>query len=92
MPVTFEMLEEFDGTRTTEMPDPDNEGETISTTDTVRDVQVKFTCDDVDPPVEHIRSVNVSYTDGQYDPEETANVIQQVANGVGHKVRIGVIA
>ena len=42
MPVTYEMLEEFDGTRITEMPDPEAEGETITTTDTVRDVQVKF--------------------------------------------------
>ena len=41
MPVTFEMLEEFDGTRITEMPDPEAEGETITTTNTVRDVQVK---------------------------------------------------
>ena len=30
MTVTYELLEEFTGTRANEMPDPDNEGATIT--------------------------------------------------------------
>ena len=89
MAVTFEMLEEFDGTRITEMPDPDNEGETISTTNTVRDVKVKFTQGDI----VHERMVNVSFDeDGNYDEDATKIVCEAVAMGVENKIKVGVIS
>ena len=91
MAVTFELLETFTGTRTNEMPDPDNEGQTIeSVQDNVRDVQVRFTCED--SGCVHERSVNVVFTDGEYDEELTLERIQEVANGVEHKIACGVIS
>lgn len=91
MPVTYELLEEYTGTRTTEMPDPDNEGETVSTETDCRDVQVRFTCSDTD--CVHERSVNVCFdADGEYDAEATAVRIGEVANGVANKMACGVIS
>ena len=83
------MLEEFDGTRVNEIPDPDNEGETISETVTIRDLKVKFTQGDV----VHERLVNVSYdADGAYDDDATKVVCESVAMGVEHNIRLGVIS
>jgi hypothetical protein len=90
MSITFELLEEFTGTRTIEMPDAYNEGQTITDVqDDVRDVKVRFTCSDSD--CVHERSVNVVFTDGKYDEELTLERIQEVANGVAHKISCGVI-
>lgn len=93
MATTFELLETFDGTRTETMPDPENEGETIETTSTgIRDIKVKFTCDDVSPSVVHERFVNVCFdANGEYDADATAVVLGQVANGVANKIAVGVI-
>jgi len=89
MAVVYEMLETFNGTRVNEMPDPENEGETISETVTVRDVKVKFTQGDV----VHERTINVSYdADGAYDDDATKVICEQVAMGVEHKIAVGVIA
>ena len=92
MSITFELLEEFTGSRTNEMPDPENEGEMVSTTDdNVRDVQVRFTCED--SGCAHERSVNVCFDeDGEYDEEATLVRVQEVANGVAHKISCGVIS
>jgi hypothetical protein len=91
MSITFELLEEFTGSRTNEMPDPENEGQTLTVTDTnVRDVQVRFTCED--SGCVHERSVNVVFVDGIYDTDLTLERIQEVANGVAHKISCGVIA
>ena len=91
MSVTYELLEEYTGTRTTEMPDPDNEGETITTETDCRDVQVRFTCSDTD--CVHERSVNVCFdADGAYNAEATLVRVGEVANGVGHKIACGVIS
>lgn len=91
MSITFELLEEFTGSRTNEMPDPENEGEMVSTTDdNVRDVQVRFTCEN--SGCVHERSVNVCFNaEGAYDSEATLVRIQEVANGVAHKMACGVI-
>ena len=43
MSITYELLEEFTGTRTSEMPDPDNDGETITEEVACTDIQVRFT-------------------------------------------------
>ena len=89
MTVTYEILEEFDGTRVLEMPDPENEGQTISTTDTVRNVKVKFTQDDI----VHERMVNVVFdASGNYDEDATKVVCEQVAMGVETKIKVGVIS
>lgn len=91
MSVTYELLEEFTGTRTTQMPDPDNEGETVSTETDCRDVQVRFTCSD--SGCVHERSVNVCFdADGAYDAAATLVRVGEVANGVGHKMACGVIS
>ena len=91
MSVTFELLEEFTGSRTNEMPDPENEGQTIeSVQEDVRDIQVRFTCED--SGCVHERSVNVVFTEGAYDEELTLERIQEVANGVEHKIACGVIS
>ena len=91
MSVTYELLEEYTGTRTTEMPDPDNEGETITTETDCRDVQVRFTCSDTE--CVHERSVNVCFdADGAYDHDNTLVRVGEVANGVGHKIACGVIS
>jgi hypothetical protein len=91
MTITYELLEEFTGTRTNEMPDPDNDGETVSTETDCRDVQVRFTCSDTD--CVHERSVNVCFdAEGAYDAEATLVRVGEVANGVGHKIACGVIS
>jgi hypothetical protein len=91
MSITFELLEEFTGSRTNEMPDPENEGQTITVTDdNVRDVQVKFTCSD--SGCVHERSVNVVFIDGVYDADLTLERVQEVAMGVAHKMACGVIS
>ena len=91
MSVTYELLEEYTGTRTTEMPDPDNEGETVTSQVDCRDVQVRFTCGDTD--CVHERSVNVCFdADGAYDAEATLVRVGEVASGVGHKIACGVIS
>lgn len=91
MAVTYELLEEFTGTRTNEMPDPDNEGETITHESSCRDIKVKFTCED--SGCVHERSVNVCFdADGAYDHEATLVRVGEVAMGVGHKIACGVIS
>ena len=91
MSVTYELLEEYTGTRTTEMPDPDNEGETVSTETDCRDVQVRFTCGNTD--CVHERSVNVCFdADGAYDAAATLVRVGEVAMGVEQKIARGVIS
>ena len=91
MSVTYELLEEYTGTRTTEMPDMENEGEMISSESDCRDIQVKFTCGDTD--CVHERSVNVCFdADGAYDHDNTLVRIGEVASGVSHKIACGVIS
>ena len=91
MTITYELLEEFTGTRANEMPDPDNAGETISEEVACTDIQVRFTCDDTDKT--HERSVNVCFdAGGNYDAEATAVRIGEVAGGVAHKMACGVIS
>ena len=94
MAVTYELLETFTGSRDSEMPDPDNEGETITTTQTdVKDISVRFSCDDTDPVCTHERQVNVCFdADGVYDAVATATRIVEVGNGVAHKIAVGVIS
>ena len=91
MSVTYELLEEYTGTRTTEMPDADNEGETITSEVDCRDIQVRFTC--ADSGCVHERHVNVCFdSDGTYDHEATLTRVGEVANGVAHKIACGVIS
>jgi hypothetical protein len=91
MSVTYELLEEYTGTRTNEVPDPDNEGETISSESDCLDIQVRFTCSETD--CVHERSVNVCFdADGAYDHDNTLVRIGEVGNGVAHKIACGVIS
>jgi hypothetical protein len=91
MTITYTKDETFTGTRVQEMPDPDNEGETISETLTgIRDIKVTFT----DGTVTHSRSVNVCFAaDGTtYDEAATDARITEVGAGVEHKIAVGVIS
>ena len=91
MPVTYELLETFIGTRTIEAPDMQNDGETVSEEVTVRDIQVRFTSDS--PAVTHERTVNVCFdADGAYDAAATLVRIGQVAMGVENKIAAGVVS
>ena len=89
MAVTYTKLETFTGTRTTSMPDPDNEGETLETTSECRDIQVRFT----DGTIVHERSVNVSFdAGGNYDEDATNEVLELHCRGVENKIAVGVIS
>jgi hypothetical protein len=91
MSVTYELLEEFTGTRTNTMPDPENEGETISEEVDCKDVNVRFTCSDTDKT--HERSVNVCFdSEGSYDADATLVRVGEVAQGVANKIACGVIS
>lgn len=93
MAITFTKNETFNGTRVHTLPDPDNEGETITETITgVKDIEVTFTQDD--PEIIHTRMVNVCFeADGTtYDSGATDARIAEVAAGVAHKIAVGVIS
>lgn len=92
MAVTFELLETFTGTRTNEMPDPENEGQTIESVDNnVRDILVRFTC--ADSGCVHERSVNVVFdSEGAYDHDATLERCVEMSRGVANKIACGVIS
>lgn len=91
MPVTYELLEEFTGTRTTEIPDMENEGETTSEESPCSDIQVRFTCSDTE--IVHERNVNICRdSEGNYDADATLVRIGEVAMGVEGKIAAGVIS
>ena len=94
MAITFTKNETFNGTRVHVMPDPDNEGETISETLTgIRDIEVTFTEDATTPSTTHTRMVNVCFAaDGTtYDEDATNARIAEVGAGVAQKIAVGVI-
>ena len=93
MAITYNIANAYTGTRTTSMPDPDNEGETIETTIDVTDVEVTFTDDSYTPDRVHTRMVNVCFdSEGTYDDEATLVRVGEVMAGVEHKMALGVIA
>ena len=95
MAITYVKNETFDGTRVQTMPDPDNEGETLSETVTgIRDIEVTFTEDATTPNTTHTRMVNVCFAaDGTtYDAAATDARIVEVSAGVAHKIAVGVIS
>ena len=93
MAITYNIADAYTGTRTTSMPDPDNEGETIETTVDVIDVEVTFTDDSYDPAKTHTRSVNVCFdSDGAYDNDATLVRVGEVMAGVENKMALGVIS
>tara|TARA_R110000744_G_scaffold372663_1_gene484415 strand:+ start:100 stop:396 length:297 start_codon:yes stop_codon:yes gene_type:complete len=94
MAITYIKEETFDGTRMQTMPDPDNEGETLSETLTgITDILVRFTEDSTSPGTVHSRMVNVCFAaDGTtYDEAATDARIAEVGAGVAHKIALGVI-
>lgn len=93
MTISYNIATAYTGTRTTSMPDPDNEGETIETTYNVTDVEVVFTDDAYDPSKTHTRTVNVCFdSEGAYDDAATLGRVEEVMAGVAHKMSLGVIA
>lgn len=92
MAITYNIANAYTGTRTTSMPDPDNEGETIETTTDVTDVEVTFTDDSYTPDRVHTRMVNVCFdSEGTYDDESTLVRVGEVMAGVEQKMALGVI-
>ncbi len=90
MAITYELLEEFTGSRIHEVPDDDHEGETKSVTTSVADINVRFSCSETNKT--HERTVNVCFdADGNYDADATAVRIDEVATGVGNKMANGVL-
>jgi hypothetical protein len=90
MTITYTIDETFNGKRSQTSPDPDNDGETITTEVDCRDVQVTFSSDA--PAVSQTRTVNVCYDgDGAYDAAATLVRIGQQKDGFTHKVASGVI-
>jgi hypothetical protein len=93
MAITYNIANAYTGTRTTSMPDPDNEGETIETTADVIDVEVTFTDDSYTPDRVHTRMVNVCFdSEGDYDNTATLARIEEVMAGVEQKFALGVIS
>lgn len=93
MAISYTIDETFNGKRTTQMPDPDNEGEMIDVENDVRDVQVTFKSTSPDPVATHTRNVNVCYdSDGNYDATATVARIEEVKMGFANKVHCGLFA
>ena len=93
MTISYNIANAYTGTRTTSMPDPDNEGETIETTENVIDVEVTFTDDSYTPDKVHTRMVNVCFdSEGAYDNTATLARVEEVMAGVANKMALGVIA
>lgn len=87
MTVTYTLKETFTGKRNQESPDPDNEGETLTTEVSVRDIIVEFAKDGK----KYTRNVNVVFdSDGEYDDAATKERCEQVAMGVENKIAVGV--
>lgn len=85
MAITYELLESFTGTRTITTPDGDSE--TIN----CNDIRVRFT--DSETNVTHERDVNVVFDEnGDYDSTATAARIEEVAVGVGEKIKVGALS
>jgi len=92
MAITYNIANAYTGTRTTSIPDPDNEGETIETEIDVNDIIVTFTDDSYTPNKTHTRNVNVVYdSDGAYDEAATLVRVEEVMAGVEHKMKLGVV-
>lgn len=92
MTVSYELLEEYTGTRSVEISDPDNEGETITQTVDCIDVKVRFTCSETN--ITHERTVNVCFNedDGTYDAELTALRMEEFVSAVANKIKYGVLS
>jgi len=88
MTISYEILESFDGTRTSTMPSTDEEGGTEEVVnENVRDIQVKFK--DGDSTLTE-RMVNVVFDEeGDYDDAATITRIEEVMLGVEHKAALG---
>ena len=90
MAITYTIDETFNGKRTTQMPDPDNDGETKNVVSDVKDIKVTFKSDD--PALEQTRTVNVCFdSNGDYDHAETVARIEQVKLGFARKVSVNAI-
>ena len=90
MAITYELLEEYTGQRTTEIPNPSAEGEIISTTADCNDIRVRFT--DSETNITHERFINVCFDENDaYDATATSERIEEVALGVAEKIKLGLI-
>ena len=87
MAITYTLKETFTGKRAQVIPNPDKEGETVTTEISVTDIIVEFVKDDK----KYTRNVNVVFdSDGNYDDAATKERCEQVAMGVENKIAVGV--
>ena len=83
MTVTYTLKETFTGKRTMKNPDPDNEGQTLDTEESVTDIIVEFAKDGK----KYTRHVNVALdSDGNYDDAATKERCEQHAEGMEAKI------
>ena len=88
MAITYTLKETFTGKRAQVIPNPDKEGETVTTEISVTDIIVEFVKDDK----KYTRNVNVVFdSDGNYDDAATKERCEQVAMGVENKIAVGVV-
>lgn len=92
MTVSYELLEDYTGTRSIEISDPDNPSEIITQTVDCIDVKVRFTCSETNTI--HERTVNVCFNedDGTYDAELTALRMEEFTSAVANKIKYGVLS
>ena len=88
MTVTYTLKETFTGKRAQVIPNPDKEGETVTTEISVTDIIVEFVKDDK----KYTRNVNVVFdSDGNYDDEATKERCEQIATGMNAKIAANAI-
>jgi hypothetical protein len=93
MAISYTLDETFTGKRTTQVPDMENEGETVEQVDDVIDIMVTFTDDSYTPDKTHTRSVNVVFDEsGNYDEDATKVRVEEVMNGVKNKFAVGALS
>ena len=93
MAISYTLDETFTGKRTIQVPDMENEGETVDQVDDVIDIMVTFTDDSYDPEKTHTRSVNVVFdSSGDYDEDATKVRVEEVMRGVENKFAVGAIS
>tara|TARA_B100001093_G_scaffold435505_1_gene433477 strand:+ start:214 stop:495 length:282 start_codon:yes stop_codon:yes gene_type:complete len=93
MAISYTLDETFTGKRTTQVPDMENEGETVDQVNDVIDIMVTFTDDSYTPDKTHTRSVNVVFDgSGDYDEDATKVRVEEVMLGVQNKFAVGALS
>ena len=87
MEITHEILEEYTGSRTVTVPDPENENAIKEVVDGVASILVKYTSDN--PDIEYIKDFMIVLTEGVYDKEKTETAIKNYETTVALRIAEG---